>query len=199
MVEAASQEEKLAWLAALSAHTHYVESSLRVAAQVENRVNSATPAHSASNNSGTSTALVAADPTPGNLGSSVVLGAANHTSSTGTATATTPVLNSALTATNDPKQWMVYVDAAKLETIILCGVVNKPNPVGKAMIRELILTSRKRLIYIDSKSLEQKGEIDWNTNSGVEHFVKLVSASFNQRHVHNYIMDLLLPLVYFYF
>lgn len=35
MIEAASLEEKLAWLAALNAHTNYVENSLRIAMRVE--------------------------------------------------------------------------------------------------------------------------------------------------------------------
>lgn len=38
MIEAASQEEKLAWIAALNAHTNYVEASLKVALQVEAEV-----------------------------------------------------------------------------------------------------------------------------------------------------------------
>lgn len=79
---------------------------------------------------------------------------------------------SSLTATHDPKQWMVYCKHG--EHVILCGEVNKPNPLGKTLIRELILTSKKRLVYIDSKSLEQKGEIDWAV-AKVEPFVKWVS------------------------
>lgn len=80
-----------------------------------------------------------------------------------------------ITATNDPKPWMVYVNAAKKETIVLCGVVNKPNPMGKQMVRELILTSHKRLIYVDATSLELKGTVDWKNETGVEPFVKLVN------------------------
>lgn len=38
MVEAATLEEKLAWIAAINAHTNYVEASLKVAIEVENRV-----------------------------------------------------------------------------------------------------------------------------------------------------------------
>jgi hypothetical protein len=37
MVEAATLEEKQAWVAALNAHTQYVESSLTAAMQLENR------------------------------------------------------------------------------------------------------------------------------------------------------------------
>jgi hypothetical protein len=37
MVEAATLEEKQAWVAALNAHTQYVEASLTAAMQLENR------------------------------------------------------------------------------------------------------------------------------------------------------------------
>lgn len=70
---------------------------------------------------------------------------------------------------------MVYTNAAQGETIVLCVAVNKPNPVGKQMLRELILTSHKRLIYVDSATLEHKGTIEWKVAPGaVEPFVKLV-------------------------
>lgn len=165
MIEAPSQEEKHAWLAALAAHIHYVESSLTIAAQVEQKVNNGDTGSGAGGRSVSTAsagagggAVVTSDKSDGNIG----------------ADSTTPVTTT-LTATNDPKQWMVYVDSAHHETIVLCGQVNKPNPMGKVMIRELILTSRKRLVYVDTKTLEQKGELDWNTAS-VEPFVKLVSS-----------------------
>jgi hypothetical protein len=71
---------------------------------------------------------------------------------------------------------MVYLHPTQNETVVLCGVVNKPNPLGKQMIRELILTSQKRLIYVDSATLEEKGSIEWKTQNGVEPFVKIVSG-----------------------
>lgn len=67
------------------------------------------------------------------------------------------------------------MDSARGESIVLCGVVNKPNPVGKQMMRQLILTSAKRLIYVDVNTLELKGTIEWRTENGVEPFVKIVS------------------------
>lgn len=163
MVEAASQEEKHAWLAALSAHIHYVESSLTIAAQVEQKVNNGDSSGGGNGRSVSTASAGGASP----VGSVVVVNDKSEGNIGADAVTTT------LTATNDPKQWMVYVDTAHHESIVLCGQVNKPNPVGKVMIRELILTSRKRLVYVDTKTLEQKGEIDWNTAT-VEHFVKLV-------------------------
>jgi hypothetical protein len=86
-----------------------------------------------------------------------------------------------ITATNDPKPWMVYLHPTQNETVVLCGVVNKPNPLGKQMIRELILTSQKRLIYVDSATLEEKGSIEWKSQNGVEPFVKIVSKLTHAR------------------
>jgi hypothetical protein len=79
-----------------------------------------------------------------------------------------------ITVTNDPKRWMVFVNAAKGESIVLCGLVNKPNPVGVPLLRQLILTSHKRLIYVDANSLELKGTIEWKKKKAIEPLVLLV-------------------------
>jgi hypothetical protein len=79
-----------------------------------------------------------------------------------------------ITATNDPKRWMVFVNAAKGESIVLCGLVNKPNPVGVPLLRQLILTSHKRLIYVDANSLELKGTIEWKKKKAIKPLVLLV-------------------------
>ena len=123
----------------------------------------------------TPTGAVAAD---NSVASGVMVSAANSVGNLGSraspvTTTDSAAMVSTLTATHDPKQWMVYCKHG--EHVILCGEVNKPNPLGKTLIRELILTSKKRLVYIDSKSLEQKGEIDWAVTK-VEPFVKWVSS-----------------------
>ena len=84
-----------------------------------------------------------------------------------------------ITATNDPKPWMMYINHTggmnNNESIVLCGHVNKPNPVGKQMLCELILTSTKRLIYVDSRTLEEKGALNWKSVAGLESYAKIVS------------------------
>lgn len=229
-LEAASLEEKLAWLAAINAHTHYIESSLKIAAQVEQQAAAAavakntasaavtapvstasvapattTAATSTTDSAATVAGAVASGstkelpvpPTPNvsvNTPSAAALSLAAATATPAAATATTPATSApapalpaapSVTATNDPKPWMVYVDASLQETIVLCGLVNKPNPMGKQLLRELILTSRKRLIYVDSQSLEIKGEIDWVTENGVDHFVKIVSHYYSITSLHS--------------
>ena len=87
-----------------------------------------------------------------------------------------------ITGHNDPRPWHIYLNTATHETIILTGLVNKPNPVGKTMLRQLILTSQKRLLYVDHKTLELKGSIEWPLPGAagkiVEPFVKIVSYAF---------------------
>mmetsp|Transcript_30858 Transcript_30858/g.68133 ORF Transcript_30858/g.68133 Transcript_30858/m.68133 type:complete len:108 (-) Transcript_30858:273-596(-) len=68
------------------------------------------------------------------------------------------------------------------EKIVLCGLVNKPNPMGAPLIRQLILTSHKRLLYVDAKSQELKGEIDFHTQGGLEHFVNKVNPTTFEVH-----------------
>lgn len=169
-IETPSQEDKHAWLAALSAHIHYVESSFKLATQVEQQVNDAgkTGLSGGQNGNAAGGVMVTATTTAGNLGSS-----------TPVTTSDSAGLVTTLTATHDPKQWMVYCKHG--EHVILCGEVNKPNPLGKALIRQLILTSKKRLIYVDTKTLEQKGEIDW-MSAKVEPFVKLINATTFEVH-----------------
>lgn len=47
------------------------------------------------------------------------------------------------------------------ETIIAMDTLNKPNPVGIAKSRQLILTDGPRLFYCDAKSKELKGTVEW--------------------------------------
>jgi hypothetical protein len=238
MMETANLEEKKAWLAAIAAHTKYIQTVLKINAQVEASMMKAAarapkasaPADASATGAAAAAATAAAlnskDPieaaiargnvVPAELSggmaathSTGALGVPSHSASgvyaaaqaaehaaaapaaadatkaasavlpartlstslsasaigaTTTATAGAaagaaakkPVVTTPLTASNDTKPWMVYVDQAGGETIVLTGEVNKPNPVGLQMLRQLILTSRKRLLYVDSKSLELK-------------------------------------------
>ena len=47
------------------------------------------------------------------------------------------------------------------ELIVETGLVNKPNPIGMAYKRQLILTDTPRLFYIDPKTMDVKGEVEW--------------------------------------
>ena len=76
----------------------------------------------------------------------------------------------AVTSGNKPSRAL-----STTERIVLCGLVNKPNPMGATLMRQLILTSHKRLLYVDPASMELKGEIEWHTHTGVEHFIKSVT------------------------
>lgn len=57
----------------------------------------------------------------------------------------------------DVNRFMVFLTSA--EKLVLWGLVGKPNPVGIQLTRGLILTSEKRLIYFDPKTVELKGDI----------------------------------------
>ena len=175
MVEAASLEEKLAWLAALNSHTHYIEASLNIASNAA----AAAAAHAEGGHSAKHTATASTAANVGATAGAAAAAAAAHNPATAavthTAAAATPAVVSVITATNDPKPWMVYLNQAAGESVVLCGLVNKPNPMGAPLMRELILTSHKRLVYVDTKTLEAKGEIDWKTENGVEPFMKIVS------------------------
>ena len=63
---------------------------------------------------------------------------------------------------DDNKRWMIFLHAG--EEIVLTGLTAKPNPMGIHLMRQLILTSHKRLLYIDGKTMEQKGEIEWSND-----------------------------------
>ena len=42
------------------------------------------------------------------------------------------------------------------------GLIGKPNAAGLHKIRELVLTSKPRLVYIDLSINKIKGEINWD-------------------------------------
>jgi hypothetical protein len=63
----------------------------------------------------------------------------------------------ALTA-EDRSKWSLFVPAG--ENIVATASVNKPNPVGKALMRQIVLTSGSKLLYIDPADNSVKGTID---------------------------------------
>ena len=198
MLEAANLEEKQAWLAAITAHTQYVEGSVQAGQAVQQQLQTQ---QQKSDSNITVVGMyiycmyilyvcicsVLYSIGCGSMNNSVLF---SHTSSihyiyiyiilytnTHSHTHTVPI-----TGHNDPRPWHVYLNPATHETIILTGLVNKPNPVGKTMLRQLILTSQKRLLYVDHKTLELKGSIEWPlpgaASTVVEPFVKIVSYVF---------------------
>ena len=48
------------------------------------------------------------------------------------------------------------------ETLIASGMITKRNKVGIVKHRQLILTDTPRLFYVDAKTMEVRGEIEWS-------------------------------------
>lgn len=58
--------------------------------------------------------------------------------------------------------WSKFVPMG--ESIIATALVNKPNPFGFKRMRQIILTSGSKLIYVEPYSQQTKGIIDVNPN-----------------------------------
>ncbi len=69
--------------------------------------------------------------------------------------------------------WSVF--AGKDSTIIATSLVNKPNPVGKPLMRQIILTSKRELLYVDPSTMEIKGTIDVTPGKALWPIAKLES------------------------
>ena len=54
-------------------------------------------------------------------------------------------------------KWSIFVPVG--ETLVATALVNKPNPVGKANMRQIILLSSGLLLYIDAEDFSVKGTI----------------------------------------
>ena len=63
------------------------------------------------------------------------------------------------------------------EVIVATATLNKPNPMGMAKSRQLILTNGPRLFYCDAKTKEVKGTVEWTESSPPE-FKKIDSSTF---------------------
>lgn len=60
------------------------------------------------------------------------------------------------------QRFSIFLNKGNKEEMIYSSLVNKPNPMGLPLYRQLILTSKARLLYIDEKTMEQKGEVFLN-------------------------------------
>jgi len=185
LLEAANIEEKLAWLAAIQAHTNYTETMLTSPFMME-QSNAATVDRTAnfltteaqnsakSTKSDTPTATEPATAAPAQNGRSLsatppkrstLLAQVADTRSKSIvgsrASVNTNAHRTSYSNFDDDKRWMVFLNPG--EELKYCGLTGKPNPVGIQHPRQLLLTSRKRFVYVDPKSLEVKGEIQWNS------------------------------------
>ena len=57
------------------------------------------------------------------------------------------------------EKWSQFLNTD--EDIITAGLVVKPSKIGLSHQRQLILTTTPRLIYVDPKKMELKGEVEW--------------------------------------
>jgi hypothetical protein len=73
----------------------------------------------------------------------------------------------------DRSKWSLFVPAG--EELIATALVNKPNPVGKALMRQIVLTSGAKLIYIDVSDNTVKGTIDVSAGRSLWPIAKTVS------------------------
>jgi hypothetical protein len=152
LLEASSSDEKHAWLAAIQAHTEYFESTLVAAASP--LLHSA--ASSNSLNGGEADSLSVSEQYAPMKRTSTAGGMGSRTVSR------SPSRQSTYSVMDDKKRWAIFLHAG--EELVMTGLAGKPNPVGIHLIRQLILTSHKRLMYIDAKTMELKGEIEWSSD-----------------------------------
>lgn len=173
-----TQQERDGWLAALEAHTSYIENVAlkyiqeRDAALAKGDSSPTAPAAGESGRRFSFTSSTSQRRSITAQGQRNVSRASRHASM-------------ALSA----QKWSVFLN--KNEKVVLMGIVEKPNPVGYRYLRELLLVQRqdadddagkadgavvcrKRLIYIDSNSYEKKGEVLWLDSAGKFPSVKVV-------------------------
>lgn len=149
-MEASNGDEKSAWLAAIQAHTEYFEASLATVPALRS-VQSAP-------------SLCGGGPDDDAEGGEEAPQMMKRTSTTsqtpsGRSLSTAPSRGSMYSVVDDKKRWAIFLLPG--EDLVLTGLTGKPNPVGIHLLRQLVLTSRKRLLYIDCKTMELKGEIHW--------------------------------------
>lgn len=56
-------------------------------------------------------------------------------------------------------RWKVVLPEPTQTSVILCDLVNKPNPLGRSLLRQLILTDKGLCYYVDPSELSAKGVI----------------------------------------
>lgn len=74
-------------------------------------------------------------------------------------------------------KWAKFLNPG--EKVVLTGLTGKPNPFGIHYERQLILTSTKRLVYLDPKSMVKKGEITWTEEKKLKGTLPTVSEKNN--------------------
>lgn len=173
-----SLDAKEAWLAALEAHTSYIETiALKFRQDMENN-------KTTSLTSNNLTGSGAPSPTTREDRSYSISSAISSFSRRGSMNNSNNSINSGrpkvsrasrqASITLSAQKWAIFLN--RNEKMVLAGLVEKPNPVGYRYMRNLLLVKyeapegsgdqgpiacRKRLIYIDSNSYEKKGEILW--------------------------------------
>lgn len=173
---------KEAWLAALEAHTIYIETiALKFKQDMENNKGgtsskpgsrSPSPAPSPKNREDASYSIISA------------LSSFSRRDGNNNITSGRPKVSRAsrqASMTLSSQKWAIFLN--RNEKMVLAGLVEKPNPVGYRYMRNLLLVKyetpedgdqapvacRKRLIYIDSNSYEKKGEILWLEDAKAVH------------------------------
>lgn len=161
LLEANTIEEKYAWMAAIEAHIQYIEylaqcesvdestydflklEEVQEQIQQENELTLPEPVNSSINET-TPVPPLAPSPEP-----------------------VVPIVKPKPTPNLANRlKWGIHISPK--EEVILVGLINKPNAMKIAVIRELIFVvnkeeNTKRLIYVDPSSYELKGEISWAT------------------------------------
>lgn len=74
----------------------------------------------------------------------------------------------------DRSKWSLFLPQG--ESVVATAPVNKPNPVGKTLIRQIVLTSGAKLIYIDPTDNSVKGTIDVAAGRSLWPIAKAVSS-----------------------
>jgi hypothetical protein len=204
MMEASSLEEKYAWLAAIEAHTNYIESVAQSGNYMQmfppvddenddNNKNSTTnsiaknPSSASLANSPSNTDLSAV-PNNNNISNNEIRNSPTVTESSNDKARMISTANNgarrvsvANVSSAANQKWKIFLK--RDEELICNGLTGKPNPFGVQLIRELILVASrsentKRLVYIDANSFELKGDIIWSSKDTRYPTVKKVKWRF---------------------
>lgn len=174
VMEAATLDEKYAWLAAISEHTSYLEQCLGNSIYpestdfTENSVIITTKPATLSMKDGNVNQLPQiAEEMPEHESESAVASPTDETPA--------PVATTSNKQQSAQYHANIIQELGPNETIVFSGLVGKPNPIGIHLIRQLILIVNnevtdarpytKRLLYVDSNTYEKKGDLLWDKKS----------------------------------
>lgn len=163
-MEASNGDEKSAWLAAIQAHTEYFEASLL---QQQAAAGDTAPALRFIQSTQSLAGGAAGDDDEeeeGEDGASMAQQLKRQSTASMPGGGRTQSVagggrGSVYSVVDDNKRWAIFLHPG--EELVLAGLCGKPNPMGIHLTRQLVLTSRKRLAYIDPKTMELKGQIQW--------------------------------------